>query len=254
MAYQWMEWYFSVYPRKRPSRQDLATCRLVAHRGDHTGAGILENTLAAFDAADRAGVWGIEFDIRWTADLEPVVCHDPDLNRVFGDKTTISSVNYKQLKRAYPQVPHLEDVVKRYGGQRHLMIELKQAHYPDSIYMGNRLNEILSPLISQNGCHLLSFDFKLFNSFHAFPPEIFIPIARLNASFLDQQTVINGYGGLCGHYLLVSRKFVNRQHRRGKMTGTGFINSHRCLFREVNRGVDWLFSDCAVRLQRGLNA
>lgn len=249
-----MEWYFSVCPRKRPSRHDLEACRLVAHRGDHTGNGILENTMAAFDAADRSGVWGIEFDIRWTADLEPVVCHDPDLNRVFGDKIAIGDVSYKRLKRAFPLVPHLEDVVIRYGERRHLMIELKQAHYPDPINQGRRLKKILTPIISRKGCHLLSFDFYLFNALQAFPPSVFIPIARLNVASLDQQVEINGYGGLSGHYLLLSRKLINRQHRNGKMAGTGFINSNKCLFREVNRGVDWLFSDCAVRLQHGLNA
>ena len=248
-----MEWYFSVCPRKRPSIQDLAACRLVAHRGDCTGNGVLENTLAAFDAADQAGVWGIEFDVRWTADLEPVVCHDPSLQRVFGDKTVLGRVSYKQLKRAFPKVPHLDDVVERYAGRRHLMIELKQDCYPDPVGQGRRLKNILTPVIPQNGFHLLSFDSNVFNALMAFPPAVFIPIARLNAAHLDQQVVKNGYGGLSGHYLLFSKRLVKRQHHSGKKAGTGFINSQRCLFREVNRGVDWLFSDCAVRMQQGLN-
>ena len=55
---------------------------LVAHRGDQEGAG--ENTLAAFDAAVRAGARYIECDVQFTRDLVPLVMHDNDLGRLFG--------------------------------------------------------------------------------------------------------------------------------------------------------------------------
>ncbi len=47
---------------------------LLAHRGYH--ASLPENTLAAFDAAARLGVDGIETDVRLSADGEPVIMHD----------------------------------------------------------------------------------------------------------------------------------------------------------------------------------
>ena len=31
---------------------------------------------------------------------------------------------------------------------------------------------------------------------------------------------------------------------------TGYVNSKNCLFRELNRGVEWIFSDNAVELQK----
>jgi hypothetical protein len=31
--------------------------------------------------------------------------------------------------------------------------------------------------------------------------------------------------------------------------GTGFADSRRCLYREVNRGVDWIFSNRAADMQ-----
>jgi len=34
---------------------------------------------------------------------------------------------------------------------------------------------------------------------------------------------------------------------------TGYVNSKNCLFREVNRGVEWTFSDNAVELQKIVN-
>jgi glycerophosphoryl diester phosphodiesterase len=34
---------------------------------------------------------------------------------------------------------------------------------------------------------------------------------------------------------------------------TGYVNSKNCLFRELNRGVEWIFSDNAVALQKIVN-
>ena len=76
------DWFLAVWPRKKPLSARLSVCRIISHRGEHDNYNVMENTLAAFDTADRAGVWGIECDVRWTADLEPVICHDPDLTRI----------------------------------------------------------------------------------------------------------------------------------------------------------------------------
>ncbi|ATX81486.1 Glycerophosphoryl diester phosphodiesterase [Mariprofundus ferrinatatus] len=54
---------------------------LVAHRGDQESA--CENTLAAFEAAAKAGARYIECDIQFTRDMVPVVCHD---NRIDSEK------------------------------------------------------------------------------------------------------------------------------------------------------------------------
>jgi glycerophosphoryl diester phosphodiesterase len=56
--------------------------RLIAHRG--FAAQHPENTLAAFDAAVRAGADAIELDLQFSADGEPVVVHDATLDRVSG--------------------------------------------------------------------------------------------------------------------------------------------------------------------------
>ena len=59
----------------------------------------------------------------------------------------------------------------------------------------------------------------------------------------------NGWGGLAGHYLLATDGLVNRHHRLGQAVGTGFADSRRCLYREVAREVDWIFSNRAARMQ-----
>ena len=42
---------------------------------------------------------------------------------------------------------------------------------------------------------------------------------------------------------------IDRHRAAGQEVGTGMIASKRCLFREINRGVKWIFSNSAVELQ-----
>ncbi|HBZ56506.1 MAG TPA: glycerophosphodiester phosphodiesterase, partial [Syntrophobacteraceae bacterium] len=67
------DWLFARLPQSPPTSRQAQQCRIVAHRGEYDGVAVLENTVPAFDAARNAGVWGIELDVRWTRDLEPVV-------------------------------------------------------------------------------------------------------------------------------------------------------------------------------------
>ena len=59
-----------------------------------------------------------------------------------------------------------------------------------------------------------------------------------------------GFGGLTGHYAVISRRRVAALRRQGRCVGTGLVNSRGCMFRELTRRVDWLFSDRALALQR----
>jgi glycerophosphoryl diester phosphodiesterase len=45
-----------------------------------------------------------------------------------------------------------------------------------------------------------------------------------------------------------------KKHRKLKQKlATGYVNSKNCLFRELNRDVEWIFSDNAVELQQIVN-
>ena len=53
---------------------------LLGHRGAKSYAP--ENTIEAFELALQHGCDGFEFDVRFTADAQAVICHDPKFNRV----------------------------------------------------------------------------------------------------------------------------------------------------------------------------
>lgn len=72
---------FCLYPGRRGRDLRLPT-RYFAHRGLH-GDDAPENTPAAFIAARKAG-FGVELDLRLTADGETAVFHDAHLERLCG--------------------------------------------------------------------------------------------------------------------------------------------------------------------------
>ncbi|MEP1593474.1 MAG: glycerophosphodiester phosphodiesterase family protein, partial [Halieaceae bacterium] len=91
-------------PRPIPTPTALNDCRIISHRGEFDNSAVMENTLEAFHVARHHGVWGLECDIRWTADLVPVICHDADASRVFGNPTIIAEVSFSELRERVPLI------------------------------------------------------------------------------------------------------------------------------------------------------
>jgi glycerophosphoryl diester phosphodiesterase len=99
-----------------------------AHRGLH-GPGRPENTIAAFEAAVAAG-FGIELDVRLSADGLPVVFHDATLARLCGDGRRLSALTAAELFRtpvagSDQTVPTLAAVLSLVGGRTPLMVDVK---------------------------------------------------------------------------------------------------------------------------------
>jgi glycerophosphoryl diester phosphodiesterase len=215
----------------------------------HDNQKIMENTMVAFERAAAVGIWGIELDVRWTRDGQAVVCHDPDLMRVFGVPAAVDTLNFDQLRAHCPLVPTLNEVVARFGGQLHLMIELKPISRSPDTYPYQRLGEILEILCPVRDYHLMALVPHLLAGID-WAPGACLPIARLQSRAFSRLALDRGYAGLCGHYALLGNSHLNHHHRCGQRLGTGFIASKACLYREVNRGVNWLFSNHAEEMQR----
>jgi len=69
---------------------------VLAHRG---GLARTENTLQNFEAAESAGVFSLETDVRTTLDNIPVLFHDKDLNRLAGLNIKVSEANFSELEK-----------------------------------------------------------------------------------------------------------------------------------------------------------
>jgi glycerophosphoryl diester phosphodiesterase len=60
----------------------------------------------------------------------------------------------------------------------------------------------------------------------------------------------NNYGGLLGNYFFIKDDVIHELQSKGKQLGFGFISSKNSLYREVNRGIYWIYTNKPERLLR----
>lgn len=245
LAEKMIDCFFANMPQKKPDWINSNKACLIAHRGAHNNRqGIIENTEAAFDRALSLGCWGIEFDVHTTADGILVVNHDPNLFRLWGKNLAICDLNFKTLRNLVPQIPSLSEVIVKYGKRMHLFIELK-APFRGEV----ALKEELQILDAGIDYHLLSLDEPLFASMTYFPKEIMLLVpVHNNVKHFCSQSLRKNYGGVLGHYLLLTNKKIKSLKLANKMVGVGLVDSEAGLYRALNREVFWVFSNQAELL------
>ena len=242
---------FSLIPRRIPDGKSLKECKLVSHRGDHDGnKTLIENTMAAFDRVLDNHIWGLEFDIRWTHDLIPVVVHDEDLMRLFGSPLKVRNLTFEQLRNDFPLIPSLEEVINKYGEPLHLFAEIKKEVYPDPGFQNTCLTRLFAGLEPVKDYHVLSLSPEMFTVINFAPEYSFVPVAETNIREMSRLALEHNFGGVCGHYLMLTDEITKKHHDKGQQTGTGYTASANCLFNEINRGTDWIFSNNAVKIQK----
>lgn len=235
--------YFAAIPRKKPKITDTCEVQLIAHRGAHNNQlGIFENTMEAFRLAKNAACWGIELDVHVSADHVLVVNHDPTLNRLWQQNVAIKDVTFSEIRSLAPQIPSLGEVIAEFGGHMHLFIELKAPLQDEAI-----LVETLQHLSPARDYHLLALSPEIFKPLTQFPKKslLLVPIHNNVKSFCDL-SIKNNYGGVMGSYLLLTNKRMQQLHEAHQALGVGFVNSKNSLWREINRGVKWIFTNQAV--------
>jgi glycerophosphoryl diester phosphodiesterase len=238
-----------LLPQPFPGHEGLKNCKIISHRGEYDNQCVFENTLPAFESAFAAGVWGLEFDIRWTRDLVPVVVHDPDLKRVFKLDLKVEEVKLAVLRERCPQIPTLSEVIQKYGQKCHLMVEIKKEIYPHPERQNRILQDHFAALQPQADYHLISLAPQMFELITFVPASTFMPIGVWNLAGFSNLALEKKMKGLAGHYFLLNNSILSKHLANGQKVGTGYPGSKNCLFREINRGVEWIFSNNAVELQ-----
>ena len=104
--------------------------RPLAHRGLHDRAALAEeNSLSAFRRAIDHG-YGIELDVRPSAEGRAMVFHDADLGRMTGETGILSEVPARELGRIRlgaggDSIPTLQEVLKLVAGRVPVLVEIK---------------------------------------------------------------------------------------------------------------------------------
>lgn len=244
-----IDWISAAIPRPIPTQSALHNCKIIAHRGENDNRQVFENTLQAFANARAAGAWGIECDIRWSRDLVPLIHHDPGCERLFGADVRLSELDFAEIRQRFPLIPSLAELVAEFGGNTHLMLEIKEDPYPQPDRQKCILQDILAPLSAGRDYHFLLLDPALARHVDFLPREHCVLVAEMNMWRMSRHSLEQQFGGISGHFLLLNDQRKQRHLAAGQRVGTGFIASRNCLFRELNRGIEWIFSNDAVKVQ-----
>lgn len=244
-----MDGCFAALPRHKPLLTHIECAQLIAHRGAHDNThGIIENTHEAFRLARSVGCWGIELDVHATADGVLVVNHDLTLNRLWGHDVSIADLSFKELRGLESRIPSLADVVSEYGKDMHLFIELKSPFKAEE-----SLVETLQGLSPIHDFHLLALDAPILDSLSQFPNASLLLVAgHNNVNHFCELSIRKHYGGVMGSYLLLTDKKRTKLSNANQVSGVGFVNSKNSLYRELNRGINWIFTNQAVAVSQHL--
>lgn len=141
-----------------------------AHRGLHS-PNVPENSLWAFSLAKDAG-YGIELDVRLSADRQIFVFHDEDLFRLCGIKKKLCELTSAEIKKlrlnnTNQSIPLLTEVLALVDGHVPLLIEIKNS--PDTPRLCKLLSELLD---TYSGAFALqSFDPRVLGFFKKYRPR-----------------------------------------------------------------------------------
>ncbi|WP_035918566.1 glycerophosphodiester phosphodiesterase [Legionella fairfieldensis] len=247
-----IDYYFSCLPRQKPAGLRVSEVCLIAHRGAHDKVKrIRENTDAAFARALDLGCWGIEFDVHPTRDNVLMVNHDPTLKRLWNKDIAIRELTFQALRQRVPEIPSLAEVVERYSKKMHLFIELKQS-------LGraakDALKNNLQELVPCEDYHLISLNESFFTSLSSFQPEAMLLVAaHNNVRQFCEKSLQKQYGGVLGHYLLLNDSNIRKLQQANQLVGVGQVNSKYGLYRELQRGIQLIFSNNIALLKQCLN-
>lgn len=121
--------------------------KLIAHRGGIVDDEHPENSPGSLQAAIERGYWMIEVDIRRTKDGEPILQHDPNFRRFYGDDRKVEEMTWKEVGRlrATPggtSPIHFREVCQMCKGKVRLMLDIKGENFPDEFY--SKLGDLMS--------------------------------------------------------------------------------------------------------------
>lgn len=243
--------FFSILPTKQPDSELIKKAKIIAHRGSWNKKDRLENTMKAFNHARDIGAFGIELDIQITKDQNFVVSHDDSLLRVFNKNDNISRLNLSEIKANFPLIPSLEEVINKFKGKLHLFIEIKKKLDKENEIALAKLLESLEPIKDYSLISLKEGILKDIKSFNR--RSLMLVAEQYNTSTFCKSARVNYYGGVLGHYLLLTNHRLKNLKENDILTGVGFINSKNNLLKNIKRNVDFIFTDEAEKIMKIIN-
>jgi len=204
---------------------------IVGHRGCKYAK---ENTLDAFRCAIDSGVDMIELDIQPSKDMEIVVFHDLNCERLTPIKGLICDKKYEELKKY--NIPSLRDVLELVNNNIKLYIEFK------GVYNEDFLNKVINLLDKyEKDIYLASFNYNYFLKLLNYKKRYKIGyITCNNYKFINR---IREANFISLYHELVDSDTVKYFKNMGLMVYVYTINRKSLLLNVTRYNVDGIISD-----------
>lgn len=241
------------YGTKDTIKFDNHGIKMVAHRGL---SGLeKENTCAAFAAAGSRHYYGIEADVRLTADGEFVILHDHNLSRVTNGAVnmTIREHTWEELQdvilpdrngavnRADLRLPRMEDylhICKTY--RKECILEIKGLFKPEDV---QRLVERIRAEKYLDHVTFIAADWKICMAVREMLPDSQIQLVakKVDESMIEQMKKYRldlnvDYGAL-------TKEKVAMLHKNGILVNCWTCNTTEAAARLIDMGVDFITTD-----------
>ena len=214
------------------------------HRGNTKN--FRENTIEAFQDAKDLGFQYLETDLRETKDKKIITFHDPDFERVCGEKIKVIDIDHTKLnnfnffKPGY--TPTLNELLEEFP-DTFFNIDLKVSK------IGRKVLKILKDMKAEDRVCIGSFNSKNLDEVHQLNPTIltsmgirdivslkFFKIVNRNSKVIQIPETWKGLK-------VLSKKFLNKCKSLNLKVHIWTINDEKNMQRLIDLGVDGIMTD-----------
>ncbi|MDO5416808.1 MAG: glycerophosphodiester phosphodiesterase [Lachnospiraceae bacterium] len=224
-----------------------------AHRG--ASAYAPENTMEAFELAEKQGADGIELDVQMTRDGKLVVIHDETIDRTSDGTGNVKDYTFEELRglhfnKLHPeytraQLPLLEEVLEFLKtNEMTLNIELKNSIFPYPL-LEEKVLTLVSGMRLEERVVYSSFNHKSVEKIKAMSPE-----SQAGILYSDGWLRVPSYAKKMGvdaiHpavYHALDTKLIEKCHSKGLKVHIWTVNRKENMETLVKRGADAIITN-----------
>ncbi|OBZ10855.1 glycerophosphodiester phosphodiesterase family protein [Bacillus sp. FJAT-26390] len=248
---------------------------IIAHRGASGYAP--ENTMAAFEEAEKLGSDFIEYDVQFSKDRELVVIHDDTVDRTTEHTGSVDQYTLNELKgmdagisssaeEEDKTISSFQEVMDRFAGKMGMLIEIKDSKLFPGIeekvaeivrqyeqrhnytaFKDNGQLQGMAKIKNSSGIIIQSYDFDSTRRMHDLLPGI--PVAALvheDQHPLSDETLdeLTSYAAYINYtYDLLDEELVQKIHDRNRKVIAWTIQNDSDMERMKKLGVDGVITD-----------
>ncbi len=229
--------------------------RVIAHRGYWSIEGSAQNSLKAFEEANRIKVYGSEFDVHLTSDNIPVVFHDNKINEISIQEVPYAEIKDMKLSNG-ETIPTLKEYLEcaQKNNDTKLIFELKSHK---TALRDREAAKCVVDMVNQmklaKRTEYIAFSLEAAKELHRLSPQT--PVYYLNGDLSPKEIKELGFAGLDYHYKVMQKNpewFKQAKDLKLKIN-VWTVNDPLIMQEMIANGVDFITTDYPEEAQKTVN-